>query len=187
MKVIIGLGNPGKQYEKTRHNAGFMVIDKLSEEENINVKTSKFKALIGDGIIENVRVILMKPQTYMNLSGDAVREIMKFYNLDISDIIVISDDISLDVGKIRLRSKGSAGGHNGLKSIIAQAGSDGFARVKVGVGDKKAGQDLANHVLGDIPKSLEEDFKVSIARSADAIRDILKNDITYSMNKYNGM
>ena len=186
MKVIIGLGNPGKQYEKTRHNAGFMVIDKLAKEENINVKTSKFKALIGDGIIENVRVILMKPQTFMNLSGDSVREIMKFYNLDISDIIVVSDDITLDVGKIRLRAKGSAGGHNGLKSIIANAGTD-FARIKVGVGDKKAGQDLANHVLGDIPKALAGDFSISIERSAEAIRDILKNDMTYSMNKYNGM
>ena len=151
MYAIIGLGNPDKKYEKTRHNVGFDVIDELAEQMGIEVKTKRHKALCGIGTIGSEKVVLVKPQTYMNLSGESVRAVMDFYKLDAkSDIIVVSDDISLPVGKIRIRTKGSAGGHNGLKSIISHAGTDGFTRIKVGVGANEG--DLVKHVLGKFSK-----------------------------------
>ena len=151
MYAIIGLGNPDKKYEKTRHNVGFDVIDELAEQMGIEVKTKRHKALCGIGTIGSEKVVLVKPQTYMNLSGESVRAVMDFYKLDAkSDIIVVSDDISLPVGKIRIRTKGSAGGHNGLKSIISHAGTDGFTRIRVGVGANEG--DLVKHVLGKFSK-----------------------------------
>ena len=143
MKLIVGLGNPGMQYAATRHNIGFEVIDSLSEVYNIPVNKSKYKALIGEGRIGYERVILMKPQTFMNLSGESVRACMDFQKLSNEDVIIIYDDISLDVGQIRIRKSGSAGGHNGIKSIIAHMNTQEFPRVKVGVGQKPAGWDLA--------------------------------------------
>jgi peptidyl-tRNA hydrolase, PTH1 family len=137
MYIIAGLGNPGKEYENTRHNIGFDVIDRLAEEENIAVMESKHKALIGKGYVAGQKVILAKPQTFMNLSGESIREIVDYYKVDdTSELIVISDDISLDVGQIRIRKKGSAGGHNGLKNIIKMLGHDTFTRVRMGVGEK---------------------------------------------------
>ena len=137
MKIIVGLGNPTKEYAGTRHNVGFSVIYNISDAYNIPVETKKHKALIGKGIIEGEKVILAMPQTYMNLSGESVRELMDYYKCDLSDLIVIYDDISLDVGKLRIRAKGSAGGHNGIKNIIAQLGTQEFTRIKIGVGKSR--------------------------------------------------
>ena len=149
MFLIVGLGNPEKKYDKTRHNIGFDTIDALADEYNISMNEKKHKALCGTGVIDGVKVLLAKPQTYMNLSGDSVAEIVNFYKIDPEEeMIVIFDDISLAPGNIRVRKKGSAGGHNGIKSIIARTGTQNFMRIKVGVGEKPAGWDLADHVLG---------------------------------------
>ena len=148
MILIVGLGNPGKQYEHTRHNVGFDVIDVMADKYNISVTEKKHKALCGKGIIEGQKVVLAKPQTFMNLSGESVAELLNFYKSDPeTELIVIFDDISLAPGNIRVRKKGSAGGHNGIKNIIAMTGTQNFMRIKVGVGDKPAGWDLADHVL----------------------------------------
>lgn len=184
MQIIVGLGNPGKEYEHTRHNAGFDALDKLADKYDITIKTKKFQALIGDGVINGKRVILMKPQTFMNLSGNAVHEIANFYNLTSDDFIVIYDDIDLDVGSIRVRAKGSAGGHNGIKSIIANL-DDKFNRVRIGVGAKKENSDLVNHVLGQISKADKAEFDEALDKAVAAVEEILANGITSAMNKYN--
>ena len=152
MKLIVGLGNPTKEYENTRHNIGFMAIDALSEDYHIPVESLRHKALIGKGAIEGQRVILAKPVTYMNLSGEAVRAISDYYKIPPEDIIIIFDDTTLDVGRMRIRKKGSAGGHNGIKSIIAHLGTMEFPRIKIGIGAKREGQDLADYVLSRFPK-----------------------------------
>ncbi len=184
MYAIIGLGNPDKKYEKTRHNVGFDVIDELAEQMGIEVKTKRHKALCGIGTIGSEKVVLVKPQTYMNLSGESVRAVMDFYKLDAkSDIIVVSDDISLPVGKIRIRTKGSAGGHNGLKSIISHAGTDGFTRIKVGVGANEG--DLVKHVLGKFSKQDRVFVDDAIRDAASAAEVIVMYDAQTAMNKYN--
>lgn len=185
MQIIVGLGNPGKDYEHTRHNAGFDALDKLADKHNITIKTKKFQALIGDGIINGKRVILMKPQTFMNLSGNAVHEIANFYNLTSEDFIVIYDDIDLDVGSIRVRAKGSAGGHNGIKSIIANLGDDKFNRVRIGVGAKKENSDLVDHVLGQMSKADRKEFDEALDKAVAAVEETLDNGITSAMNKFN--
>ena len=186
MYIIVGLGNPGDKYEKTRHNVGFNVIDLLAKEYSIDVSKIKHKALIGEGRVGTEKVILVKPMTYMNLSGDSVAEIVNFYKLDPeSEMIVIFDDISLAPGNIRVRKKGSAGGHNGIKSIIARCGTQNFMRIKVGVGEKPQGWDLADHVLGRF--STEDRVLVE-----DAIRDacsaavlMMQGDVDAAMNHFN--
>lgn len=184
MYAIIGLGNPDKKYEKTRHNVGFDVIDELAEQMGIEVKTKRHKALCGIGTIGSEKVVLVKPQTYMNLSGESVRAVMDFYKLDAkSDIIVVSDDISLPVGKIRIRTKGSAGGHNGLKSIISHAGIDGFTRIKVGVGANEG--DLVKHVLGKFSKQDRVFVDDAIRDAASAAELIVMYGAQTAMNKYN--
>lgn len=184
MYAIIGLGNPDKKYEKTRHNVGFDVIDELAEQMGIEVKTKRHKALCGIGTIGSEKVVLVKPQTYMNLSGESVRAVMDFYKLDAkSDIIVVSDDISLPVGKIRIRTKGSAGGHNGLKSIISHAGTDGFTRIKVGVGANEG--DLVKHVLGKFSKQDRVFVDDAISDAASAAEVIVMYGAQTAMNKYN--
>lgn len=184
MYAIIGLGNPDKKYEKTRHNVGFDVIDELAEQMGIEVKTKRHKALCGIGTIGSEKVVLVKPQTYMNLSGESVRAVMDFYKLDAkSDIIVVSDDISLPVGKIRIRAKGSAGGHNGLKSIISHAGTDGFTRIKVGVGANEG--DLVKHVLGKFSKQDRVFVDDAIRDAASAAELIVMYGAQTAMNKYN--
>lgn len=185
MKLIVGLGNPGMQYAATRHNIGFEVIDTVAETYNIQINKSKFKALVGEGFIAGEKVILMKPQTYMNLSGEAIRACMDFHKLSAEDILVVYDDISLEVGQLRLRKSGSAGGHNGIKSIIAQIGGQDFPRIKFGVGEKPAGWDLANYVLG---RFQEEEMKVIGPRINDAVKAIemiLKSGMDKAMNEYN--
>lgn len=186
MFVIVGLGNPEKKYEGTRHNIGFAVIDALADKYNISIKDKKHKALCGTGVIEGVKVMLVKPLTYMNLSGDSVADVMNFYKLDPEeDMLVVYDDISLAPGNIRVRKKGSAGGHNGIKSIIARCGTQNFMRVKVGVGEKPEGWDLADHVLGHFS---DEDSKLVREAIDDAIGAIVmmsRGDVDQAMNNYN--
>ncbi len=186
MFIIIGLGNPTAQYNGTRHNVGFDVIDMLADKYNINVNNRKAKALVGSGIIEGSKVLLVKPQTYMNLSGESVRGLVDFYKVDPTvEILVIYDDISLDVGQMRIRKKGSAGGHNGIKSIIAHLGTQEFLRIKVGVGEKPKEYDLADYVLGHFSKSEVEQMKDGYQRVKVAVEDILNDDVAGAMNKYN--
>lgn len=186
MFVIVGLGNPEKKYEGTRHNIGFAVIDALADKYNISIKDKKHKALCGTGVIEGVKVMLVKPLTYMNLSGDSVADVMNFYKLDPEeDMLVVYDDISLAPGNIRVRKKGSAGGHNGMKSIIARCGTQNFMRVKVGVGEKPEGWDLADHVLGHFS---DEDSRLVREAVDDAIGAIVmmsRGDVDQAMNNYN--
>jgi len=185
MKLIVGLGNPTREYAGTRHNVGFGVIDELAEKERIAVDTKKHKALIGKGIIGGEKVILAKPQTYMNLSGESVREIMDYYHIELEDILIIFDDVSLDVGQLRIRAKGSAGGHNGVKSIIAHAGSNEIARIKVGVGEKPARMDLADYVLGRFHGEELEQIREGIEDAAKAVKVILEEGLQPAMNIYN--
>lgn len=187
MFIIAGLGNPGKKYENTRHNAGFMAIDALAEKYGISVTEKKHKALCGTGIINGVKVLLVKPQTFMNLSGESIGEIINFYKLDAEEeLLVIFDDISLAPGNIRIRKKGSAGGHNGIKSIIAHTGTQGFMRVKVGVGEKPSGWDLADYVLAQLPKEEKETIEQTIKTEVtEATSLIVCGDVDKAMNQYN--
>lgn len=184
MFLIVGLGNPGNEYENTRHNIGFKVIDNIASEYNIDINRQKFKGMCGEGFIENTKVILLKPTTYMNLSGESIREVVDFYKLSNKEVIVIYDDISLNVGRLRIRDKGSAGGHNGIKSIIAHLGTDVFPRIKVGVGQPNV--DLVKYVLGNFTKEEMEVLSESIDASTKAVMEMIKNDTTAAMNKFNG-
>lgn len=185
MKLIVGLGNPTKEYENTRHNIGFMAIDALSEEYHIPVDSLRHKALIGKGAIEGQKVILAKPVTYMNLSGEAVRAISDYYKIPPEDIIIIFDDTTLDVGRMRIRKKGSAGGHNGIKSIIAHLGTMEFPRIKIGIGAKREGQDLADYVLSRFPKEEKEALGQVLEDVKKAVALMVWNDIEEAMNQYN--
>ncbi len=184
MFLIVGLGNPGKEYEDTRHNIGFKVVDNIAKEYNIEVNRQKFKGIYGEGFIEGEKVMLLKPTTFMNLSGESVRAVADFYNLNNDKILVIYDDISLEVGTLRIREKGSAGGHNGIKSIIAHLGSDIFPRIKVGVGQPDI--NLIKYVLGKFTKEEEVVLNESIQASTKATREIIKSDIKTAMNQFNG-
>lgn len=184
MFAVIGLGNPDKEYDKTRHNIGFDVIDELASQMGIDVTTKRHKALCGVGTIGGEKVILVKPQTYMNLSGESVRSVMDFYKLDPeSDIIVVSDDINLATGKIRIRAQGSAGGHNGLKNIISHTGTQKFKRVRVGVGANEG--NLINHVLGKFGKEERVLAEQGIRDAASAVEIMIIEDINTAMNKFN--
>ena len=186
MFIIVGLGNPGKDYTNTRHNIGFDVIDALADMAGISVIEKKHKAIIGKGVIDGQKVILAKPQTYMNLSGESVREIIDYYKVDEEqELIVISDDISLDVGNIRVRKKGSAGGHNGLKNIIAHLGHDTFMRVKMGVGEKPKGYDLADYVLGHFTSDERKVMNDAAKAATEAIRMMMAGDVDKAMNEFN--
>ena len=186
MFIIAGLGNPTREYEGTRHNVGFDVIDRLAARYNIDVDVKKHRALIGKGMIAGQKVILAKPQTYMNLSGESIRSILDYYKVDPeTELIVIYDDISLEPGKIRIRKKGSAGGHNGIKNIIAQLGTQNFQRVKVGVGEKPKGWDLADYVLGHFSKEDRELMEEGYDRADHAVGMILNGEIEAAMNQYN--
>lgn len=186
MYIIVGLGNPGKEYANTRHNIGFDVIDALAKEANIDVLEKKNKALIGKGIIDGQKCILAKPQTFMNLSGMSVSELVQYYKIDEkSELIVISDDISLDVGQIRVRKKGSAGGHNGLKNIIAQLGHEEFMRIKMGVGEKPKGYDLADYVLGHFKADERKSMDDAAKRAVEALHVIMTKGVDQAMNQFN--
>jgi len=183
MFLVVGLGNAGSEYSNTRHNVGFDVIDLLSSEYNINTNRIKFKGMYGEGNIGFEKVILLKPTTYMNLSGESIIEVVNFYKIPKENIIVVYDDISLEVGRMRIRMKGSAGGHNGVKSIISHLSSDEFTRIKVGVGQPQG--DLVNHVLGKIPKEQREILKKVYDASVNAIETIIKSGAQEAMNEYN--
>ena len=186
MLVIVGLGNPDDKYQGTRHNVGFDVIDLLAEKYNIAVDTKKHRAYIGKGIIGGQKVILAKPQTYMNLSGESVRSLVEYYKVDPeTELLIIFDDISLDVGQLRIRKKGSAGGHNGIKNIIANLGTSVLQRIKVGVGEKPKGYDLADYVLGRFSKEERELIKEGFECAAEAVAMITAGEIDQAMNKYN--
>ena len=186
MYVIAGLGNPKKEYDNTRHNIGFSVIDMLADKTGISVNTAKHKGLLGAGYLNGQKIILVKPLTYMNLSGECIREVLDYYKVDGStNLIVIHDDISLEPGIIRVRKKGSAGGHNGLKNIIQHLGKDQFVRIKVGVGEKPAGYDLADYVLGHFT---DEDWKTMGERletAGEIIKSFCLAGIDITMNQYN--
>ncbi|AIY82421.1 peptidyl-tRNA hydrolase [Clostridium baratii] len=184
MFLIVGLGNPEEKYNNTRHNIGFEAVDYIADKYNIDINRKKFKGVYGEGFIGNEKVILMKPTTYMNLSGECIREVIDFYKLSNENILVIYDDISLDVGRIRIRPKGSAGGHNGIKSIINHLGTDEFSRIKIGVGQPKG--DLVNHVLGKFSKEENEVLEESLEATKLATETIIKEDTQAGMNKFNG-
>ncbi len=186
MFIIAGLGNPTKEYERTRHNVGFDVIDRLSEKYNIAVDAKKHRALIGKGMIAGRKVILAKPQTYMNLSGESLRSMADYYKIDPQEeLLVIYDDISLDVGQLRIREKGSAGGHNGIKNIIANLGTQVFPRIKIGVGEKPRGYDLANYVLGHFSKAERELMEEGYGRAVQAVEMIVSGETAEAMNEFN--
>ena len=186
MFIIAGLGNPTKEYEGTRHNVGFDVIDRLSEKYNIAVDTKKHRALIGKGMIAGQKVILAKPQTYMNLSGESIRSLLDYYKVDEEhELLVIYDDVSLGVGQLRIRAKGSAGGHNGIKDIIAHLGGQVFPRIKIGVGEKPPKYDLADYVLGHFSKAEKGLMDEGYDNAVRAVEMIVSGDIEGAMNEYN--
>ena len=185
MYIIVGLGNPTKEYQATRHNIGWDAITRISDEYRIPLDFKKHKAICGKGYIEGEKVILAQPLTYMNLSGESVRELVDFYKVSPEEVIVIYDDISLEVGQLRIRKKGSAGGHNGIKSIISHLGTDEFPRIKVGVGDKPKGWDLADYVLSRFTKEENEVIREALKSTSEACRMITGGEIDAAMNHYN--
>lgn len=185
MYIVAGLGNPTREYEGTRHNIGFLIIDEIAKKNNISLDGKKHKAVYGKGMIEGHKVILAKPQTYMNLSGESIKAMADFYKLDEDKIIIIYDDVSLDVGQLRIRKKGSAGGHNGIKSIITHLGTQQFNRIKVGVGEKPRGYDLADYVLGRFTKEEIPVIEEAAASAAEAVKVMILQDVDAAMNLYN--
>lgn len=184
MFIVAGLGNPGRKYEKTRHNMGFWAVDRLAEKNDIKIKKIKHKALIGDGIISGEKVLLVKPQTYMNLSGESLREIVDYYNVDLSRLLVIYDDFDIEAGSLRIRKKGSAGSHNGMKSIINQLGSQDFPRIRVGIG-ASGGLEWKDYVIGRMSEREARLLEHTADRAADAVQCILEKGIDRAMNEYN--
>ena len=185
--LVVCLGNPGDKYDGTRHNVGFMVADEIGEREHIPIQKLKFKALTNTCELGGAKVLLMKPITYMNLSGEAVRQAADFYKVPAERVLVVSDDVSLPVGKLRIRLKGSAGGHNGLKSIIAHLGSESFPRLKIGVGEKPhPDYDLADWVLGRFTGEDKKAIDAAVKRAADGVECILKDGLEQGMNRFNG-
>ena len=185
MFLIVGLGNPENEYANTRHNMGFDTINKLAKAYEIELNKQKFKGIYGTGMIENQKVILLKPQTYMNLSGESVQEIVNFYKIKKEEIIVVYDDIDIEPGVIKLRKKGGPGTHNGMKSVVKALNTEEFIRVRVGIGQPKNGQDLISHVIGYIPKEDVELLDKATTIAKDSIVEILRNGIDSAMNKFN--
>ena len=184
MYVIAGLGNPGKKYENTRHNMGFITVDQLAIKHDIKVDKLKFKALVGEGRIAGQKVLLVKPQTYMNLIGESILQIMHFYKLDPEKLIVIYDDIDIELGALRIRKFGSAGTHNGMKSVVYQLQSDRFPRIRIGIGSQKKG-DLVDFVIGGFSKEEVPVLEETVTKAVSAIECILAEDVDIAMNRYN--
>lgn len=185
MYLVVGLGNPEEDYSKTRHNMGFNVVNKIAKKYGIEINKKKFDSLYGEGMIENEKVILLKPQTYMNLSGKAIIQVVNFYKIPLENICVIYDDMDIEKGQIKIRKKGGAGSHNGMKSVVAELNSEAFARIRVGIGNPKFKDDSINYVIGAIP---EEEVKVldeGTTKAAEAMIAILKDGIDNAMNKFN--
>lgn len=186
MYLIVGLGNPGIKYDYTRHNAGFMFMDYFAKKHNIDIKKIKFKGLLGEGFINGEKVALLKPSTFMNLSGESVAEAMNFYKLTPDKLIVVYDDISLQLGRMRIREKGSAGGHNGIKSIIYMLNSDSFKRIKIGVGTDEPGKiELVNFVLSKFTDEQIKVFASTVERACSAAELLLEEKTAVAMNLYN--
>lgn len=185
MYIIVGLGNPESEYDKTRHNMGFNVVNKIAEKNNISISQKKFKGLYGTGFIGTKKVAILKPQTYMNLSGEAVVEIMNFYKEDLENLLVIYDDVDIEKGEIKIRKFGSAGSHNGMKSIVLLLGSDKFPRLRVGIGKPEENRDMISHVIGHMSKEDEEILDKSTSKAAEAVEELVKNGIDSAMNKFN--
>lgn len=186
MKLVVGLGNPTARYDKTRHNVGFEVIDALADKYNIALDTMKHKGMYGKGKIDGQSVILLKPMTFMNLSGESVALVSGYYKVAPEDIIVIYDDINLDVGRLRIREKGSAGGHNGMKNIIAHLGTEEFPRLRIGVGMKPPKMDLADYVLSHFSEEEQALMNQGYDKACEALKLLLLDDIPQAMNQYNG-
>ncbi|MEG0250392.1 MAG: aminoacyl-tRNA hydrolase [Peptostreptococcus sp.] len=186
MYIIVGLGNPGKKFEHTRHNAGFDAIDRLADKHGIKIDKLKHKALIGEGRIGSEKVILVKPQTYMNLSGESIVSVCQFFKPEYDHMIVMYDDIDLDVGKLRIRKKGSAGSHNGMKSIIKSLSTQEFPRIRIGVSKPTEGWDLADFVLSRLSSEDSKSFDESLDRAVLTVEEIISSGIEPAMNKYNG-
>lgn len=183
MYIIAGLGNPGRDYENTRHNMGFAAVDCLAEKLNISINKRKFKGLYGEGLIGNEKVVLIKPQTYMNLSGESLLDIMQFYKAEPQNLIVIFDDVSIPLGRIRIRPSGSDGGHNGMKSIIYLLENDEFTRIRIGIGNPDYG--MIEHVLGRL-STQEQKVMIDVVKVVhEAINAIIENGVQFAMNKYN--
>lgn len=185
MKCIVGLGNPGKKYEKTRHNVGFMVIDELAKRHDWKINKSKFQGLYTMELVADTKIILLKPQTYMNLSGQSVRPLMDFYELSEQDILVVYDDLDLPTGKIRLRQKGGHGGHNGIRSMIDQLGTRNFNRLRIGIDRPAPNHTVIDHVLGRFDQAVEPVVKDSIQKAADACDAWMEKTFQEVMNDYN--
>lgn len=186
MFFIVGLGNPGTRFNATRHNIGFEVIERLAYDHNIKVDKKKHHAFIGKGVIKGEKVVLMMPQTYMNDSGRSIADALNFYKESADSVIVVYDDTSLDIGRLRIREKGSAGGHNGIKSIISHLGTQTFDRVKVGVGEKPPGWDLADYVLSRFEGAEMTTMQASVKMSADAVVAMIDEGVATAMNRFNG-
>lgn len=185
MKMIVGLGNPGKKYENTKHNVGFMVVDRLASEHGAVFKKNTFEAEVADYFENGEKILLVKPLTFMNESGRAVGPLMTYFGVDLAELVVIADDLDMELAKLRLRQKGSAGGHNGLKSIIAHIGTQEFNRIKLGI-DRPNGKTVVNHVLSTFSKEDAEVIATSVARAADAVDDFVSgNDFLKTMNRFN--
>ena len=185
MKLLIGLGNPGEEYKKTRHNIGFEVIDALADKWGIPLNQAKHKGLYGVGYANGKKVVLLKPMTYMNLSGESIAAVMNFFKIDTEDIVVLYDDLDLETGKIRLRQKGSAGGHNGIKSTIAHLGTQEFNRIRIGIGRPQNGMSVTNHVLGRFRQEEWEQLLPAIDKCSGACEAFLEKDFLKVMNDYN--
>ena len=185
MYLIVGLGNPEKEYGNTRHNMGFDTINEIAKNNNIDINKNKFKGLYETLNLQNQKAILLKPQTYMNLSGESVREIVDFYNIEPQNIIVIYDDIDIEKGHIKIRKKGGAGSHNGMKSVVQELGRTDFARIRVGIGQPEFKSDMINYVIGKVPKEEQEILHQGVKKAAEAVEEILKNGIDIAMNKFN--
>ena len=185
MYLIVGLGNPEVEYSKTRHNMGFNTINKIAQQYHIEINKTKFQGLYESAIIEEQKVILVKPQTYMNLSGNCVKEIVDFYKISKEEILVIYDDMDIEPGKIKIRKKGSAGGHNGMKSIIQMLGTEEFSRIRIGIGRPEHNGDEINYVIGAIPEEEIPKLEEGVEKAKEAVIEILKNGIDSAMNKFN--
>ena len=185
MYLIVGLGNPENEYAHTRHNMGFDTINQIAKNNNIQITKNKFKGLCESTIIQNQKVILLKPQTYMNLSGESVKEVAEFYNLKPEEIIVIYDDIDIEKGHIKIRKKGGAGSHNGMKSVVEELQSTDFTRIRVGIGQPEFKSDMINYVIGKVSQEEQEILQQGVEKAAKAVEEILKNGIDIAMNKFN--
>ena len=185
MFLIVGLGNPEEEYSNTRHNMGFDTINKLANEYNIKINKNKFKGLCGNGIIENEKVILLKPQTYMNLSGESIKEAMAFYKIKSENIIVIYDDIDIEPGLIKIRKKGGPGGHNGMKSVISEIDTQNFPRIRIGIGKPENKGQLIEYVIGKMPQTDKDILEKATILGKEAILEIIKNGVDIAMNKFN--